>query len=266
MKISAKVLEDSVSAITGVRLITMELKYPRFVHAEFMTHRVFSRNASSSRAIPISKQIDAVENHPVFPSEWGSNKPGMQAGDQLSRSAQTEAEGVWNLAIRDAIKHARKLKEIGVHKQLANRLLEPFSYITVIVTATEWENFFNLRISPLAQPEIRILAERILAAQKGSTPKLVALGEMHAPYMTDEEREDLPRAHCFKVSAARCARVSYLNHDGLLPNIDKDMALADRLMADRHASVFEHQASPSTDHRFYQNFRSWVQFRTILGL
>ena len=147
MKITAKVLAASRNVYTGTTLYTLELRSPRFIHAEFMTHRVFSRNASSSRATPISKQIDAVESFPVFPSEWGTNKPGMQAGDPLARITQTEAEAVWGLACRDAVKHARKLKDLGVHKQLANRLLEPFSYITVIVSSTEWQNFFAFRRS-----------------------------------------------------------------------------------------------------------------------
>lgn len=266
MGIEAKVLAHSINRITGTALITMELRYPRFIHAELMTHRVFSRNASSSRAIPIAKQIEMVEKYFVMPSEWGTNKPGMQAGDPISKEAQTKAEGIWSLAAADAVKRARQLQELGVHKQLVNRLLEPFSYITVIVSATEWQNFFDLRISPLAQPEIRILAEKMKKAQDESTPVEMTLGEYHAPYLTVAERMELDVEDAMLVSAARCARVSYLNHDGLAPNIEKDMVLAHRLKADRHASVFEHQAFPTASRQWIRNFRDWHQHRAILDL
>lgn len=264
MKIKAKVLVDSVNPVLGTRLITMELTYPRYIHAEFMTHRVFSRNASSSRAIPIGKLIEKVSQNPVFPLEWGSNKPGMQAGDPISRMAQTHAEGEWDLALQDTLKHARKLKDMGVHKQIVNRLLEPFAYITVIVTATEWQNFFDLRISPLAQPEIRLLAEMMAEAQNASTP---VSQNVHLPYITEEDGKGvIPTRALMMISAARCARVSYLNHDGLAPDIDKDLALAARLREDKHASVFEHQALYSRAPVYSRNFRDWIQHREVLGL
>lgn len=264
MKIQAKVLLDSLNPFNGKRIITMELTYPRYIHAEFMTHRMFSRNASSSRAIPIARLIDKVRDNPVFPIEWGSNKPGMQAGEPISRMAQTEAEAEWHRAIIDTLKHAQRLKEIGVHKQIVNRLLEPFSTITVVVTATEWDNFFDLRISPLAQPEIRQLAIKMRDAQNASTP---VTREYHAPYMTQDEIDSFIKSDVMMFSAARCARVSYLNHDGLEPDLDKDMALATRLLKDKHASVFEHQAMArtlATDES--RNFRGWLQHRALLGL
>jgi thymidylate synthase ThyX len=233
-----------------------------------MTHRVFSRNASSSRAIPISTQIDKVERHPMYPVEWGQNKPGMQAGEPLTRADQTEAEDVWGLALMDAIKHARRLKEIGVHKQIVNRLLEPFSSITAIVTATDWDNFFQLRISPLAQPEIRTLAEMMKAAMDASTPISRGLNEWHLPFVTEEERMSVDYMSLVQYSAARCARVSYLNHDGMKPTPEKDIALAVRLAEDRHASVFEHQATPYWGQRprHQANFLNWYSHRSMLGI
>lgn len=266
MKITVKMLADSVNAHTGARLCTLVVRQPRYIHAEFMTHRVFSRNASSSRAIPISKQIDAVESDPVYPIEWGQNKPGMQAGEALGRVAQTEAENAWGLALIHAVEAARKLKDLGVHKQIVNRLLEPFSYITVIVSATDWQNFFDLRISPLAQPEIQEVAKQIKAAMDASNPRHLKLNEYHAPYLTDNEMFTLAPEQGMMVSAARCARVSYLNHDGLLPDVDKDLSLAERLMADKHASVFEHQAFPTALTMRVRNFQDWHQHRDLLGL
>lgn len=268
MKISAKVIADSISELNGVRLITMELCYPRFIHAEFMTHRVFSRNASSSRAVPIEKMIEEVEKHYARPIEWGQNKPGMQAGEELGTSARVAAEDEWALAVMDAVKHARKLKEIGVHKQIANRILEPFAFIRVIVTATEWDNFFDLRISPLAQPEIRRLAAEMRFAQSLSVPEARQPWDYHAPYVTQAERRELSKNIAMMASAARCARVSYLNHDGKAPDLSKDLVLASRLQHDKHASVFEHQAIPDIfdDTKFSRNLRGWTQHRALLKL
>jgi Predicted alternative thymidylate synthase len=192
----------------------------------------------------------------------------MQAGEPLSRSAQTEAEGAWIQALNDAVRHARKLKDLGVHKQLVNRLLEPFAFIKVIVSATEWKNFFDLRISPLAQPEIQRVAMCILDAMSNSAPvtRDPHVNPLHAPYLLPSEQVDLDLRTAMMVSAARCARVSYLNHDGLEPNIDKDLALAKRLLDDKHASCFEHQALANMSAQFVRNFRGWTQHRDILGL
>lgn len=270
--ISAKVIRDSKSAYTGARIVTMVLNYPRFVHAEFMTHRVFSRNASSSRAVPITKQIEMVQRQPVMPIEWGSNKPGMQAGQELDTAHKSAAQNQWVLAMNDAVEHAKKLRDLNVHKQIVNRLLEPFASITVIVTATDWGNFFNLRISPLAQPEIRELAIKMRDAIDKSIPVILHQHEIHAPFITGEEIAALDPTMAMMVSAARCARVSYMNHDGTNPDITKDLVLAEKLRKDKHASVFEHQAIPMTIDQMVRaggrsrNFRGWYQHRAILGL
>lgn len=267
-KSSAKVLAMSQNPYNGIVLTTMELEYPRFIHAEFMTHRVFSRNASSSRAIPIGKQIDMVERYPVFPLEWGRNQPGMQARERVDQSTEMAGKETWNLALTNAVKAARALKDLGVHKQIANRLLEPFSWIKVIVTSTEWTNFFDLRISSEAQPEIRDLAEKMLEALDSSEAETVDPKSYHAPYLTQEERRSLSLIDAMKVSAARCARVSYLNHEGLEPDLNKDLDLANRLYKDRHASVFEHQARPVDSPRgsFVRNLRGWSSLRSELGI
>lgn len=269
MKATAKVIADSINSLNEVRLITMELCYPRCIHAEFMTHRVFSRNASSSRAVPITKMIEEVEKNYFRPIEWGQNKPGMQAGEEMDTTTRVAAEDEWALAVMDAVKHAKRLKDLGLHKQHVNRILEPFAFIRVIVTATEWDNFFSLRISSLAQPEIRDLAEKMRWAQAMSVPKTVDPWDYHAPYLTDEEQWTMNKDTAMMVSAARCARVSYLNHDGMAPNISKDLMLASRLMLDRHASVFEHQATPVISSGFgadTRNFRGWRQHRASLKL
>jgi len=258
MAYSARVLLDSHSP-AGIRLTTLEVTFPRFVLAEWNTHRVLSRNSASSRAVPTSKLLEKVESDPVLPLEWGRNKAGMSADDVLEPADEERAKEVWLSARDAAVEHARRLMELKVHKQELNRILEPFLWHTVIVTSTEWENFFALRSAPTAQPEIREAALRMRAALDTSTPRPVAAGEWHLPLLQDDERSlDIEAQK--KISAARCARVSYLTHAGTR-EIEKDLELHDRLKHDRHLSPFEHVATPAADIAFHANFRGWIQMR-----
>lgn len=266
--ITAKVIEDSI-AENGVRLTTLQLCYPRFIHAEFMTHRVFSRNASSSRAIPVAKMIEQVRNDPAMPIHWGKNQAGMQANEELAPMAQDSARQLWMQAARDAASVAQVMADVGLHKQVANRILEPYQYMHVIVTATEWENFFELRNHPDAQPEIHALAKVMHFALAESRPVQRQENEWHLPYVTRAERvafnNDLDLL--LKLSAARCARVSYLTHDGQTPSVEKDVALYDRLVGSKplHASPIEHQATPLPEADMWSgNFRGWLQNRKIV--
>ncbi len=258
MAYSARVLLDSVSP-TGVRLTTLEVTFPRFVLAEFNTHRLFSRNSASSRAVPTSKLLERVERDPAVPLEWGRNQAGMSASHVLSGEESQAAKRVWLQARDEAVVQARRLLELKVHKQELNRLLEPFLWHTVIVTATEWENFFALRCSPNAQPEIREAALRMRDAIERSSPRGVPQGHWHTPLLQRDENglnvEDRKR-----ISAARCARVSYLTHEGRR-EIEKDLELYERLRMDGHLSPFEHVATPAGDAQFHANFRGWVQMR-----
>lgn len=258
MAYSARVLLDSVSPL-GVRLTTLEVTFPRFVLAEFNTHRSFSRNSSSSRAVPTPKLIERVEHDPAMPLEWGRNKAGMSASELLGGDEAAAARATWLRARDDAVARARELLELNVHKQELNRLLEPFLWHTVIVTATEWHNFFELRCAPNAQPEIRAAALRMRDAIADSSPRVVGRGEWHAPLLQDDERALDPETQR-RVSAARCARVSYLTHEGKR-EIEKDLELYERLKSDRHLSPFEHVATPADDREFHANFRGWIQMR-----
>jgi thymidylate synthase ThyX len=264
MGFSARILLDSVSE-AGARLTTMEVRYPRFIHSEMMTHRMLSKNSASSRAVPIRKMIAAVRDEPAMPVWWGRNQSGMQAFEQLDAEARERAMQEWQLALEDALKHAEVLasKDIDLHKQLVNRLLEPFAWITVIVTGTEWSNFFTQRCHPDAQPEIKHLAEMMLAAYRQSRPTTVQQGAWHLPLIFDEERS-LPDELLCKLSVARCARVSYLTHDGQRDH-EKDLELFERLLgggANGHWSPFEHVATPLADPQAHSgNFRGWEQFR-----
>lgn len=258
MSYNARVLLDSV-APNGVRLTTLEVTFPRFVLAEFNTHRTMSRNSASSRAVPTSKLIERVETEPVVPLEWGRNKAGMSASETLSEEEADAALDEWLRARDDAVAHARRLLELKVHKQELNRILEPFLWHTVIVSATQWENFFALRCAPNAQPEIRQAARLMRAAMSQSGPGTIAYGDWHTPLVQEDERRwDIETRK--RISAARCARVSYLTHEGKR-EIDKDLELYDRLKSDRHLSPFEHVATPSTESGFHANFRGWVQMR-----
>lgn len=264
--ITAKVIEDSV-AHHGGRLTTLQLSYPRMVHSELMTHRVFSRNASSSRAIPVAKMIEQVRENPAMPVYWGSNKPGMQAGEEVENIKA--AKMLWLRAASSAAAYAREMSEMGLHKQIANRVLEPFQTIHVVLSSTEWDNFFALRCHPDAQPEIQVLACAIRDAMQESIPKYLDMGEWHAPYMTEDERKSLSQMLLLQSSAARCARVSYLKHDGANPSLAEDLALFGRLAGGEpiHASPTEHQATPLfSPSKFSKNFRGWRQFRDLIEI
>lgn len=261
MTITAKVIAHS--AHEGCPdLITLELKYPRFIHSEFMTHRVFSRNASSSRAIPVKRMIQDVLDDPAMPIEWGSNKPGMQAGSAVDDDVEFQSKHAWIRARDYAVREAEYLASNGLHKQIVNRILEPFQHISVVCTATDWDNFFALRDHPAAQPEIRELARAMRKAIEESKPQGLTTNEWHAPYnrmgFADEFNE-------LMISAGRCARVSYLNHDGTNPDPFRDIELANLLRKERHASPFEHQARPTHGER-HANFNGWKSYRSELNI
>ena len=258
---SAKIVADSVSP-QGARITTLQLVYPRIIHSEFMTHRVFSRNAMSSRAIPIAKILEQVRNDPFIPTHWGKNQPGMQAREELQSDAAEKARAVWVHAARRAADSAEALAGLGLHKQIANRLLEPFQWMHTVVTATEWSNFFKLRCHPDAEPHIQALAEAMRAVIDASTPVERC---QHTPYVDQEINSKLPLATAMELSSARCARVSYKNHDGTPTTHDKDVSLADTLAAAGHWSPFEHAATslPFADQPA-ANYRGWRSYRNFL--
>jgi thymidylate synthase ThyX len=207
----AKILADSVSP-AGVRLTTLQITFPRIILAELSRHRMFSLSVASSRAIPVKKRIEAVINDPFIPEEFGRNQKGMQAGEMLPLSVGQQAAEIWKQQLVSATYTARTLDLLNVHKQWANRVLEPFSWCTAVITATEFNNFFHLRCHPDAQPEFQKLAGMMRDVMEASTPQTVVSPDWHLPY-TDPHAWFVPgNKHAALVSAARCARVSYLNH------------------------------------------------------
>jgi hypothetical protein len=315
LTITAKIVADSIA--NNIRITTLELCYHRFIHASCKTHRaiswddddqyelvlkqdisllddtLLSRNASSSRAIPVDTMLEQVKTNPAMPIHWGRNIPGMQAKEEIDIPEFAKYE--WERAAYIAGAKAYSLSCSKVHKQVVNRLIEPFQFIKVIVTATEWDNFFKLRLHEDAQPEMQELARCMKEAMDNNVPTTLEHGEWHLPYITDddiyyygtdgknfeEHQKVLP-----KISAARCARVSYLNHDNSNPDVSKDIALADKLLAAGHMSPFEHQATPMhyvegydiscVDHEngithmdkngflWSGNFCGWLQYRQTL--
>lgn len=265
--IQAKIIADSISP-AGKRITSYELRYPRFILAELNTHRALSRSTSSSRAIPTAKLLEQVLASPAGPVEWGKNQSGMQAKELLEGEDLAEAQQVWLEAASDAAFQAKMLAEIGVHKQIVNRVLEPFLFVNTIVTGTDWENFFSLRAHPDADPTIRDLAYAIREAQEASTPRVIHpwQGRFHAPYILEDEWDTLSRQEIAISSAARCARVSYLRHDGAKPVFEGDYTLFEKLAISRpvHASPLEHVAFPAdTAEQHSRNFRGWIQFREV---
>lgn len=271
--ISVKMIEDSVSR-DDVRLSTFQLRYPRLIHAELMTHRVFSRNASSSRAIPVAKMIEQVRLEPAMPVHWGKNQPGMQAFAELEGRDLEATKREWLSAALDAIHHAKCMADRGAHKQVVNRILEPFQFISVILSTTETDNWFELRDHEDADPTIKALASAMvpvfqdsITVERGFDRTLTS--NWHLPYISAEERTDFPREPCYlaKLSTARSARVSYLTHDGLTPSAAKDLGLFDQLVGGKpiHASPTEHQATPACSASVQSgNFRGWRQFRKVV--
>ena len=262
-------------------LWTFELTYPRYIHSEFMTHRTFSRNASSSRAIPVKRMIEQVESNPVIPPKVYMNKAGM-VGDVEADEATTMAfHNLWLDAAHDACKIAKDMDRLGIHKQHINRILEPFQFIKVIVTATEWDNFFKLRLAPDAQPEMQELAKAIYEEMYKfkDTPYGYIKGEFEGelegeswlitvPYVTDNDLDilgdDCDNITLMQVSAARCARVSYNNHDGSKPDIKKDLELFNRLYTSGHMSPLEHTCLMDECYVHNANLIGWLSLRHIL--
>lgn len=242
MGYDAQVVCDS--AANGVRLTTMVVTFPRIVLAEWNTHRMFSRNSASSRAIPVERRIAQIEAEPFVPSAFALNKAGMQAGDALDAEQAALARACWISARNQAVMHARDMVKLGVHKQWANRLIETFAWHTVVVSFTEIQNYWNLRDNPKAQPEIMTVTGLMREAYAKSTPRELKPGEWHLPFVTQPEIVSLPIEVCVQLSVARAAAVSYERH--MLQDFDKDIARYASLLASGHMSPFEHPAKVAT--------------------
>jgi hypothetical protein len=298
----AKVILDSVGP-NGKRLISVEMRYWRAIHAEFMTHRDRARNAASSRAIPFLRFKDEkpvpncsysyVKDDAFFPEFVGTEQKGMQSGGELQEPNRTDFLQLVEQGRDYMLELCKKMFETGAHKSLINRYLEPWSYITVITTATEWNNFFRLRVHPKAEKHFEKVARQCKVAIERSEPVQLRAGEWHMPYLRTEDSYDLDKIHTFdqmemvknwdnkkepslalaifkRISAARCARLSYLTHEGIR-DLRDDIRLFESLIhpkfeADRdddviHSSPLEHVGMACDGPMRSGPFDGWLQFR-----
>lgn len=266
-------LLDSISA-TDKRAASFRLRYPKMVHGDFMTHRVFSRNASSSRAIP-NKRLSATTSEDMYIPEFRLDRPGMQPGEYLSPTDQETAQFIWRDAADYCINASRRLSDLKVGKQWANRMIEWFGYINVIVTATDYDNFIGLRdeltddMWPMAQDEIHFQALGIKALLASHEPTLLRPGEWHMPMTRPGEFADLPLERRLRIDAARCAGISYETVTGEPMTVETADRICNKLLTARrvHASPFEHQCSPdpwNTKPALHGNLDGWIQHRKMI--
>jgi len=257
MGYECKIIADSISE-DDVRLTTFQVTFPRFVLPEFNTHRMLSKNGASLRAISSQRMIKYIREDPLYPKNYGEEKLGM-SWEQLVEQTDN-AYWLWSEAITNSLDVANKLTELKVHKSLVNRLVAPFAWQTMIVTATDWSNFFALRTHSDAQPELREIAIMMRDAYQSHSPRLLLEGQYHMPFTDQSEIAEHPSQDWKMISAARCARVSYLGH--IRKSIDEDLNLAHRLMNDGHMSPFEHVARPfsAAESKAVDNIRKELGF------
>ena len=298
--ISAKIVADSISK-SGKRITTFELEYPRWILAELNTHRQFSRNSMSSRAIPVNKQIQQIIENPATPVFWGLNQTGMSAKEEHSNI--DACKGAWKAIAEEYAAFADVLKEQNLHKQIVNRLLEPFQRMKTVLTATEFDNFFKLRLAPDAQPEIQELARCMKEVMDLNEPELLKEGEWHTPYVEHFRGSDCDAELMYivdnvgvsleeakAISTSCCGQVSYREIDS---SYDKAMSVYTKLGLNTdhaHLSPTEHQATPMqeayaggnintnlpetwekgvthydcNDNLWSGNFKSWIQHRQLI--
>lgn len=297
--ISVRVVAHSKSAYSGKEIITFEYEAPKCILSEINTHRLFSRNAQSSRAVPIAKVIDGIRNNPVTPIHWGSNQAGMVAGEEIDAGvtlygqsySELDRGAAWKVTAEEVADLMQAWETAGYHKQIVNRIGEAFTFVRGVITATEFDNFFHLRIHPAADPFIQELARCMWEALQLSEAEVLYEGEWHTPYveharclsdeliycqfLTDNPEEFdqyvkegkryyfkannlyemFPLERAKQISAAACAQVSFRKLDLSDETVDR---VYSRLVDEEtpHASCVEHQASPIKEYMLH----STIQF------
>lgn len=239
--VRAVLVADSRHAAFDQRILTVQVRGPRWLLAEINTHGRLSKSSQSSRAVPLKVRIPQARNNPVTPSRWGGEQRGMVAAGPLSGWRLWAAKAVWRSAAWFAAAHAYALAKVGLHKQWTARVIEPYLVVETVLTATEWDNFFALRTAPDAQPEFQELAKCIREIYDNSKP---TDRDYHTPYVEEHEHPD-PYTRAL-VSAARCARVSYFRSDGQKSRLDADLELVKTLLTQGHMNPFSHQARVGT--------------------
>lgn len=272
----------AASSHKGMPVTTLELEYPRIIHSELLTHREFSRNSSSSRAIPVKTMINNIRKNMFVPTYWGKNQSGMQAKEELTGVSRFLAKPLWIIGGHINLLGATLLNAVGVHKQLANRNLEYISYMKTIVTSTSFDNFLALRDHEDAQPEIQAVAKKLRYALDNLEREELAEGEWHTPYV-EHSRDDLGNLRygyglstesAKRISVSCVAQVSYRRADN---SVDKALAIFDKLATSTpiHASPFESVLTPVhgmegitavdlSGCKLSGNSRGWSQYRHLL--
>jgi len=301
MEVKSELILTSRNSETGANLYTFVLTYPRVILAEVNTHRMLSRNTASSRAIPSKKQRERVLDNPFVPISIGSNQKGMQAGDELTGWRRFVCIKTWELARYPMVAASWILDKCGAHKQIVNRIVEPWTWTQQIVTCTDLKNVLKLRNHPDAEPHFHELARQMQEQVETVQSLLNALdgkqddyfqrrvdlqgdmgigvvqvlrpgfGEWHMPFvdindMTHAILDSMlkcgPTEALKQISTARCARVSYyLPENGKLSDSKRDIELCKRLSGSGHWSPFEHVAEPVKDRTYIGNFFSFKQYR-----
>jgi len=296
--ITAKIIADSIDAENN-RMVTMEIEYPRFILAELNTHRMLSKNSASSRAIPVTAMLNHIKHNTATPVYWGKNQPGMKAKVELDDLDQEQARRTWNAARDSAISFALDLNALELHKQITNRITEPWMLMKTVISGTEWANFFWLRDHADAQPEIAVLANKMHLAYTASQPQLLNPGEWHVPYVhvyrdnhsgvlhyVDSKDNYITAQEALVISSSCCAQVSYRKSDD---SYEKALKIYQQLIESEpaHASPVEHQASPmnvtsmcrfepetwepgvshvsANSDLWSGNLRGWIQFRKLIA-
>lgn len=296
-QVSARVIAHSISAITGIEMITFEWEFPRIILAEVNTHNALSKNASSSRAIPVNTMLDQVRNNPAMPVRFGAANSGMQDKGvhnepvftidyRFEQGKWLSPEDAWKSAAKFAAEKAEEFYEAGYAKQICNRLIEPFQRMKQVVSATDLENFFWLRCHHMADPTIEALAKVAKQARAASRPVVLQPGDWHVPYYNDgvwikhsgvaDDNDQITIVdkfghsleHALTISSSCCAQVSYRKLDD---TIEKANGVVARLNLNGeepdqpvHASPLEHQATPIMANQVMRNlFHGEVEINGI---
>jgi hypothetical protein len=261
--ISARVVLQSRNAETGTLLTTLRVFCPKFILAEINTHRLLSRNFSSSRAIPAKTTRSRVLANPVIPVSFGQNQSGMQSSTDLSGLRLWAAQKSWMWSRYPACLAHWVGEKAGLHKQVCNRIVEPWVWAEGVISGTDWENFYKLRCHSDTQPEFQDLAVKMRNASVSHEPQTLRPGLYHLPFILEEEYGQYDLQQLKVMSVARCARVSYYLRDGARSSYESDLKLFDRLAGSdpKHLSPFEHVACCSKNPGRFANFKDWIQFR-----
>lgn len=262
-QVSATIIADSIGS-NGIRLTTFQVRVPKFLLQEIARHRVLSLSFNSSRAIPAKMMRERVNTDPCEPLFWGSNRPGMSAESELTGWRLKLAKIIWRSHTKITLLAHYLLEKIGLHKQHVNRKLEADLWVDGVISATDWDNLFELRIHFDAQPEFRELAAILRGLLSFNTPSVLPLSAWHLPYISDYERQIYTSEILRDLSASRCARVSYG-----LPDFDyqKDIIRARKLKTSNppHYSPFEHIAQSMYLSNYRSgNYRGWHQYRKTI--